>query len=420
MPRADSRDFSTANWRTERVAASKTVVIRLEAFNGRRRVAIAVAIGLALVAFGGTRTINAHSGRVNRAVACRELGNLYDMAAIGPTEVSDYWQDDSLVSAELVAEHGDKVGVTATPSQMMIAVIDNHPSWIRWFARDVGCPAATFPELRVLRFDTAPSEPIEVAETTTPRKSLLVVLPGADLPPESAVIDAMHDITLQQLADMGVAIDKMPLLDTKQARLAGVGNSASPGERRSTLVYATSSLDDTSRVVASVIDGASALPEMRNAIVTSRHRDFAAIEALDRTSIVSVRVYVDPMSGGFHYVQITRLETVPKSIELPPALATVASYATTTLRGAPFTLVGWSTGVGHFAGPTRAAVHVEFAETLEPVMAAVAGRIGALQPDGTPQVHDELTDPHRSQYRWTFNRFNDITFVTVENDLSNA
>ena len=95
----------TANWRTEPVAASKPTVIQLEAFNGRRRVALAVAIGLALVAFGVTRIINAHNRRADRAVACRELGNLYDMAAIGPTKVSDDWQDDSLVSAELSLIH---------------------------------------------------------------------------------------------------------------------------------------------------------------------------------------------------------------------------------------------------------------------------------------------------------------------------
>ena len=147
-----------ATWRTERVVASKTVVIRLEAFNGRRRVALAVAIGLALVAFGVTRIINARNTRADKAVTCRELGNLYDMAAIGPTKVSDDWQDDSLVSAELVAEHGDEVGVKANPSQMMFAVMDNHPSTIRWFARDVGCPAGAFPDPPVLSFDSATSE----------------------------------------------------------------------------------------------------------------------------------------------------------------------------------------------------------------------------------------------------------------------
>ena len=58
---------------------------RLEAFNGRRRVALAVAIGLALVAFGVTRIISAHNRRADKAVTCRELGNRYDMAWIGPT-----------------------------------------------------------------------------------------------------------------------------------------------------------------------------------------------------------------------------------------------------------------------------------------------------------------------------------------------
>jgi len=63
---------------------------------------------------------------------------------------------------------------------------------------------------------------------------------------------------------------------------------------------------------------------------------------------------------------------------------------------------------------------MEFAETLEPVMTAIAERIGAIPPDGTPQFHDELIDPHRKQYRWTFNRRGDVTYVAIEEDLSNA
>ena len=418
--RADSRGFLTADWRTERVAASKANVNRLEAFNGRRLAALAVAIGLALVAFGVTRIINAYNRRADKAVACRELGNLYDMAAIGPTHVSDDWQDDSLVSAELVAEHGDEVGVKATPSQMMISVIANHPSWIRWFARNVGCPAATFPELQVLRFDTAPSEPIEVASGTAAPAAVLISLPGAELPLESVVVDTMRDITLQQLVDMGTPIDKMPFLDTTQARLAGVGNTSSPGERHTILVFATSSLDEVSQVVTSVIDAAAALPEMRNATVTSRQRDFAAIEAFDGGSEISVRVYGDQTSGGIDYVQITRRETGAQSMELPSVLEPVASYASTTLEGAPFTLVGWSTGVGRFAALSRSALHVEFAETLEPVMAAIAARIGAIPADGSPQFHDELIDPHRSQYTWAFSRHGDVTNVMVSEDLSDG
>ncbi len=417
----DGRGFLTANRRTERVVASKTVVIRLEAFNGRRRVALAVAIGLALMALGVTRIINAHNRRADKAVTCRELGNLYDMAAIGPTKVSDDWQDDSLESAELVAEHGDGVGVKANPSQMMFAVMDNHPSTIRWFARDVGCPAGTFPDPPVLSFDTATSEPIEVADSTAPPTALLVSLGGADLPPESAVIDAMHDITLQKLSDMGVPIDKMPFLDTTQARLAGVGNSAYPGERQSTLVFATSSLDDVSQVVTSVMDAAVTLPEMRNATVTSRRDDAAALETPDRRSEIWVRVYIDQTPGGIDYVEIRLRETDAQSIELPPALESVATYASTALHGAPFTLTGWSTGVGRFAGPGRSpTLRMEFAETLEPVMTAIAERIGVIPPDGTPQVHDELIDPQQSQYYWTFSRHGDITHVAIQEDLSDG
>ena len=414
VPRADGRDFSTANWRTGRVAASKTVVNRLEAFNGRRRVALAAVLGLALVAFGATRIIDAHNRRADRAVACRELGNLYDMAAIGPTEVSDGWQDDSLVSAELVAEHGDEVGVEANPSQMMFAVMDNHPSTIRWFARDVGCPAGTFPDPPVLSFDNATSEPIEVADSTAPPTALLVSIGGADLPPESAVIGAMHDLTLQKLSDMGVPIDKMPFLNTTQARLAGVRNSAFPGERQSTLVFATASLDDISQVVTSVMDAAAALPEMRGATVTSRRDDAAALETSDRRSEIWVRVLVDQTPGGIDFVEIRLRETDAQSLALPPALESVASYASTALHGAPFTLTGWSTGVGRFAGPVSSpTLRIEFAETLEPVMTAIAERIGAVPSDGAPQVHDELIDPQQSQYTWTFNRRGDVTYVTV-------
>ena len=227
-------------------------------------------------------------------------------------------------------------------------------------------------------------------------------------------MDTMRDITLQQLVDMGTPIDKMPFLDTTQARLAGVGNSSSPGERHTILVFATSSLDEVSQVVTSVIDAAAALPEMRNATVTGRQRDFAAIEAFDGTSGISVRVYGDQTSGGIDYVQITRRETGAQPMEVPSVLETVASYASSTLEGAPFTLVGWSTGAGRHAGPSRSALHVEFAEAVEPVMAAIAARIGAIPADGIPQFLDKLIDPRRSQYRWTFNRHGDVTSVSIE------
>jgi len=58
-------------------------------------------------------------------------------------------------------------------------------------------------------------------------------------------------------------------------------------------------------------------------------------------------------------------------------------------------------------------LRMEFAETLEPVMTAIAERIGAVPSDGAPQVHDELIDPQQSQYRWTFNRRGDVTHVTI-------
>jgi hypothetical protein len=160
---------------------------------------------------------------------------------------------------------------------------------------------------------------------------------------------------------------------------------------------------------------------MRNATVTSRRDDAAALETPDRRSEIWVRVYVDQTPGGIDYVEIRLRETDTKSIELPPALDSVASYASTALHGAPFTLTGWSTGVGRFAGPGSSPVlRMEFAETLEPVMTAIAERIRAVPSDGAPQVHDELIDPQQSRYRWTFNRRGDVTYVAIEEDLSNA
>ena len=110
-----------------------------------------------------------------------------------------------------------------------------------------------------------------------------------------------------------------------------------------------------------------------------------------------------------------------RSMDLPPALESVASYASTALHGAPFTLTGWSTGVGRFAGPVSSpTLRMVFAETLEPVMTAIAERIRAVPSDGAPQVHDELIDPQQSQYRWTFSRHGDITHVAIQEDLSEA
>ena len=159
---------------------------------------------------------------------------------------------------------------------------------------------------------------------------------------------------------------------------------------------------------------------MRNATFTSRRDDAAALETPDRRSEIWVRVYVDQTPGGIDYVEIRLRETDAQSIELPPALESVASYASTALHGAPFTLTGWSTGVGRYAGLSRAQLRVEFAETLEPVMTAIAERIGVIPPDGTPQVHDELIDPQQSQYYWTFSRHGDITHVAIQEDLSEA
>ena len=140
-----------------------------------------------------------------------------------------------------------------------------------------------------------------------------------------------------------------------------------------------------------------------------------------RQSQIWVRVYVDRTPGGIDYVEIRLRETDAQSIELPPALESVASYASTALHGAPFTLTGWSTGVGRFAGPGRSpTLRMEFAETLEPVMTAIAERIGIPPSDALPQVYDELVDPHRSQYTWTFSRHGNITHVAIQEDLSDG
>ena len=40
--------------------------------------------------------------------------------------------------------------------------------------------------------------------------------------------------------------------------------------------------------------------------------------------------------------------------------------------------------------------------------------------DQLDTVYDELVDPHRSQYTWTFSRHGDITHVAIQEDLSDG
>lgn len=210
----------------------------------RRRRALLLVAGVVitsgLVVATVTRVRTERAEAEARPAVCAAVGDLYRAALEGPADaVSDEeWRASIDQSAERLSALHDPFGISADSDRLASSARGRRPSAVRKAAVSVGCPRSIFPPVPSAAFDsTAPDwAQSPVGQDSQPA---VVLLPAAQLPPESAVSESVRSASFRTLAEAGVPVDRIPLIDPSQGRIAWVKSSNAQDEYLTVLRFAT-------------------------------------------------------------------------------------------------------------------------------------------------------------------------------------
>jgi len=364
-------------------------------------VAVAITAGLVVAS-----VIHARSERERdtaRPAVCKAVGELYRAALDGPVPptAEEEWDGRTDQIATQLSALSDPFGMSTQATKFRDEAHSRRPSLIRKAARDVGCARSTFPPVQSAVFDTTPVDWASTASAPAVEPAV-VHLSGAQLPPESAVATNIRGATFQTLADAGVPIDLIPLIDLSQARIAWIGNQYHARELRTVIRFAAK-LEDGTAAIHSITAVAAALPEMVGATVDeSRWAGF--VESSD--DMVWIRVSLPQGdTADTDFIEIERSALVHTNVP-PPALEQTLSYAAGPLTGAHSKLFDWWVQLGTDPKSKATTDYMGFGvnvkQAVEPVMDNIARSIGAWKKDGSHLFGQKLVDPTHHDFYWKF------------------
>lgn len=371
--------------------------------------AVLVVTGLVMAAVARVRSEREKSAA--RPEVCEVVGELYRAALDGPVapETDDEWTANTQEIAARLSELDDPFGMSTKAKTLWGQADGRRPTQIRHTARDVGCPTSTFPPVPKAVFDsTPPSWAVPIPASVG--QPAVAHLPGAHLPPDSTVAKNIRGATFATLVEAGVPVDKMPLLDSSQGRIAWIHSADFRDEQETTIWFATK-INDASVAVARLMEVAAALPEMN----TPRSLEVSESEGHITSADLSVRIAVSVEyedDDGTTFIEIARTWLGDHEVTTPAALLPTLSYAAGPLTGSHSTLEGWWLKLGkepelvkdpqEWAEVDVKALSLTIEQAVEPVMNSVAGSLGVLKADGSHLFRSRLYDPAQPGLDWRF------------------
>lgn len=366
-------------------------------------VAVVVAIGLVVGIVARARSERARAQA--RPAVCEVVGELYRAALNGPVapDTDEEWIAKTEGIATRLSDLADPFGMSARAMRLAGEAQGRSPSSIRKAARGVGCSDSTFPPIPSAVFDSTPPG-WAVAPVGSLALPAVVVLSGAQLPPESAVADNVRDASFATLAAAGVPIDKMPLIDPSQGRISWIDSSNFLTEQRTLIRFATD-IDDSSSAVASIMDVAASFPEMQGASDLFVGTFTGHVYSHDLS--VRIEVSVDPGEGdATGYIDIERRSIGFHTVTTPLALVSTVAYGAGPMTGANSTLQGWWLHLGtdpEDGSETDVRVlTLTIEQSIEPVMNSVAQSVGTFKVDGSHLFRRRFVDPTQPEFDWRF------------------
>jgi len=362
-------------------------------------VAMAITAGLVVAEVAHERSERERDAA--RSAVCTAVAELYRSAFDGPVPpgTKEEWEESTDRIAAQLSALNDPFDMSTQATKFRNDARNRRPSLIRKAARGVGCARSTFPPVQSAVFDTTPAEWVTTA-TAPAVEPAVVHLSGAQLSPESAVATNIRGATFQTLANAGVPIDMIPLLDLSQARIAWINNGSSRDYMQTTIRFVTK-VDVTSSAVHQIVAVAASLPDMAGAEVDESRWLGSLWSADDK---VSIRVSMpEGDEKDTDVIEIQRSALVRGTV-LPPALEQTATYAVGPLTGAQSEFDTWWVQLGTDPkskkpmSSTGLSVIVE--QAVEPVMDSIARSIGAWKQDGSHLFGERLLDPTHHEFYW--------------------
>lgn len=374
----------------------------------RAGLAVLVVTGLVMAVVARVRSEREKSAA--RPEVCEVVGELYRAALDGPVapETDDEWTANTREMAARLSELDDPFGMSTKASTLVGQADGRRPTQIRHTAHDVGCPTSTFPSVPKAVFDsTLPSWAVPISASVG--QPAVAHLPGAHLPPDSAVAENIRGATFATLVEAGVPVDKMPLLDSSQGRIAWI-HSADYRDEQETTIWFVTKIDHASVAVARLMEVAAALPEMNAPRSLEVSESGGHITSADLSIRIDVSLEYD--DDGTAFIEIARRWTATHGVSTPAALLQTLSYAAGPLTGSHSTLEGWWLKLGkepellkdpkEWAELDVRALALTIEQAVEPVMNSVADSLGILKADGSHLFRSRLDDPAQPGLDWRF------------------
>ena len=367
-------------------------------------VAVVITAGLVVATVAWARSERARAAA--RPAVCEIVGELYHAALNGPVapDTDDEWIAKTEGIATRLTVLAEPFGMSVKAMQLAGEAHERRPSRIRRAARGVGCSDSTFPPVASAVFDSTPPR-WAVAPIDSNAQPVVVVLPGAQLPPESAVAENVRHASFATLIAAGVPIDRMPLIDPSQGRILWI-ESANFDTGQETRIRFVTSIDDLSAALASIMKVAASLPEMQG---DDAYLDVGAsggyIRSPDHSVVIDVGVY-NGEDDATQYIDILRRSRGSNMVTTPPALVSTVAYGAGPVTGANSTLEGWwfHLGTDPIKG-TETDVRVlvlTIEQSIEPVMNSVARTVGTWKADGSHLFGSSFVDPTQPEFDWRF------------------
>lgn len=375
--------------------------------------AVVIIVGLVVATVARARSERARAEA--RPAVCEIVGELYRAAFNGPVapDTDEEWMAKTKGMATRLSVLADPFGMSANAAQLAGEAHRRRPSRLRWLARGVGCSNSTFPPVPSAVLDSSPPRwavpPID--STALPA---VVVLPGAQLPPELAVAEIVRHASFATLIDAGVPIDRMPLIDPSQGRISWIESSNFDTSQETRIRFVTS-IDDLSAALASIMKIAAALPEMQGDAYLDVGAFGGYIRSPDLRVVINVGVHDGDDDDTMQYIDIERrtLEPDPHTVTTPLALESTVAYGAGPMTGANSTLEGWWFHLGTDPDDgTETDVRVlvlTIDQSIEPVMNSVAQSVGTWKADGSHMFGSSFVDPTQPEFDWRFASFRSTT-----------